>query len=429
MSGHRAGEPLAEPLLEDYSRHPVPTDKLVTGWRIGLVVIGVAITVPAFLSGAQIGHALGVRDGLIAILAGGALIAVTAGLTGAVGARTRLPTAMILRGAFGAGGARLVNSLIGLTLLGWFSVTAQLFGDAVGVMTGNLAAGMGKGPIVLGGAAIMTATTIFGFKALDKLSLAAVPLMALFLIAILILAQPARLAGMTGGGTGELGLGQAISAVAGSFMVGATIFPDLARYAKTPGHAMLAAGLGFLVGFPAVLLAAAAASMASGESDFLKVIMALGLGGPGLALIIFATWTTNANNIYSASLFFAPTLPGVAKWKIVIAAGAAGAGLAWIGLADRFIPFLMFLGVAIPPVAGIYIAHFLILRRPPLDSRPVNWLAMAVWAASFALGGGAASGLYDSLTGAPACDTLIIALVAYSGLSLALARTRRKQPA
>jgi len=423
MSERHAGEPLAEPLLEDYSRHPVPADKLVTGWRIGLVVIGVAITIPAFLSGAQIGHALGVRDGLIAILGGGALIALTAGLTGVVGARTRLPTAMILRGAFGDSGARAVNSLIGLTLLGWFSVTAQLFGDALATMSSDLAATLGNGPIVLGGAAVMTATTVFGFKALDKLSLAAVPLMALFLVAILILAQPARLAGMTGGG-GGLGLGQAISAVAGSFMVGATIFPDLARYAKTPGHAMLAAGLGFLIGFPAVLLAAAAASMASGQSDFLKVIMALGLGGPGLALIIFATWTTNANNIYSASLFFAPTLPGVAKWKIVIAAGAAGAGLAWIGLADRFIPFLMFLGVAIPPVAGIYIAHFLILRRPPLDGRAVNWPAMAVWTVSFALGGGSVLGLYGSPTGAPACDTLILALAAYSGLALASARTK-----
>ena len=46
-------------LLEDYSREEVPDEAKVSGWRICLIMVGVAITVPCFMVGAQLGMSLG----------------------------------------------------------------------------------------------------------------------------------------------------------------------------------------------------------------------------------------------------------------------------------------------------------------------------------------------------------------------------------
>ena len=37
-------------LVEDYARKPVPAEQTVSGLRIALIIVGVAITLPAFLT-------------------------------------------------------------------------------------------------------------------------------------------------------------------------------------------------------------------------------------------------------------------------------------------------------------------------------------------------------------------------------------------
>ncbi len=420
-----------EALVEDYARCPVPDGKTVSGLRIALIVIGIAITVPAFLTGLTIGRDLGLKRAVLAFAGGGALIALIACATGAIGAASRLPTAMIVRHVFGRRGALVVNGLIALTMLGWYGVTAELFGQALHTMLADsTAAPVPEALLIVLGSALMIATTMFGFKALDTLSLVAVPLMLMFLAALVWLAL--------GQGDGAswaaapvegLSLGQAISAVAGAFMVGAVVLPDLCRYARSVPQAIMAAVLSFLVGFPLVLLAASVPGLALGVQDFIAILVLLGLGVPGFVLMVFATWTTNANNLYSASLFLAPVFEQVAKWKIVIVAGLAGTLVALNGMIDLFIPFLVFLGVTIPPIAGLYGVDFLLHRNgfgaaAVTATRDVNGRAFGAWLLASGFGYGAAEG-WVTFTTIPACDSLLLAGLLYAASRRGAALWRR----
>ncbi len=66
---------MADNSLEDFSRQQVPEESTVTGLRIALIVVGIMITLPAFLTSAQISQAMGLVRGAAAIGAGALVLA------------------------------------------------------------------------------------------------------------------------------------------------------------------------------------------------------------------------------------------------------------------------------------------------------------------------------------------------------------------
>ena len=175
---------------QDYDRSAVPDGKTVSGWRIALIKTGIVIALPAFFSGAEIGTALGLADSCLVIIAAAFLLALLAALTGTVGASSRLSTSMILQFSFGPVGAKIVNLVLALTLLGWFGVTTALFGHTLNDLA-ERALTIQTAPAVymLLGGLLMIGTTVFGFKALQKLSDLVVPLLLVGLVLVAYIAS------------------------------------------------------------------------------------------------------------------------------------------------------------------------------------------------------------------------------------------------
>jgi cytosine permease len=413
-----------EKLVEDFSRHPVPREKTVSGLRVALIVIGVMITLPAFLTSAEIGHNLGLTSGAVAFVAGGLILAAACSVVAVVAAQTRLSTYMILQFSFGTWGGKLVNLIICVTLFGWFGISLHLFSETMQSLLKDLAGSdYGTAPFLIAGGVLMTATAVFGFKALDKLAVIAVPLLLFALITIVF----ASLEGGGGptiaaaGGSG-LGMGNAISAVVGGMMVGVTLFPDLCRYVRDARHGIIAAIMSFALGYPLVMIAAAIPSLATGEREYLLILTGLGMGISALAVLVFATWTTNISNLYSASLLLATMFRRVAKWKLTILAGLLGTLSGSLGIMDVFLSYLVILGVSIPPIVGIYVTDFFLVKQrdynpEALASSPyIGWTAFASWAIGFAFAFAASNELIR-LTGIPACDSALVAAGTYFALS------------
>lgn len=407
-----------ERLTDDHSREPVPVEEAVSGWRVAMVIIGFAITLPLMITGSQVGLAMGLRNALTAFAVGGLVLTVIGSATAVVATSARLSTYKILEFAFGRWGAKIVSGVLALTLFGWYGVTAELFGRA---LSGAAADIYGFDfPVILGtvvGSILMVAVTVFGFKALDRLSLLAVPLLVLFLAAVVVrsLGSDAALTA----GNGDMDLGVAISVVVGTYIVGAVLVPDLCRYARSRADGVFAIVLSLGVGLPCILAAAAVPSLATQEADLVRIMLSLCLGIPALCVIAFATWTSNANNLYSMSLGLAAVFEHVGKWKLTVAAGVAGTLVAIAGVTDVFIPFLLTLGIAIPPVAGIYLADYFIVKgsrayfdpADPLE-RAVNPAAFAAWLAATMVGAITARG-WLSVTLIPACDSFLASVVLY----------------
>jgi len=406
-------------LVEDYSRHPVPEDKTVTGFHIAIMVIGVMITVPAFVLGAQLGASLGFSRAFTGIVLGAVLLSLIASLTGMVGVKTHLSTSMINRYTFGKSGAVIINTILGITALGWFSVIIALFGEAAmgGLNEMGLDWDFPRGGMVFG-SLLTTLIAIFGFKALDKMSLIVVPIMMLFLILVLYLSiKDGSLTAILSyeGSEQAFDLGATVSLIVGSYIVGTTIFPDMCRYVKSAPHVWIGSFLAFSVGYIIVLSLVMIPSIKTGEPDLIKIISLMGLGVFGFAMLLFSTVTTVAFNLYTGSLAAAALFQKVDKWKLVVILGIVSTIAATLGADQYFINWIIILSLAIPPIGGVYVVDWLVLKRHDVNSEPPSGFAWPALISCLAGSGVAYStqiGMLQ-LTAVSAMDAMLTAMLVY----------------
>lgn len=414
---------------DNHSHDAIPDSETVSGLRIALIIIGVAITLPAFLLGANVIVALGVTRGALAIFVGELIILAMALLTMAVGATSRLSTYMIVQFPFGRLGGRFVSLVLSTTLFGWFGVTLILFAQAIQQTVSEVFAIEWPLEIfTIGGSILMIATTIFGFRGIDRLTRIAVPLLAVLLSVGVYraLTGPVSAEISDAAATGVSALssfGLAVSAVVGGFAVGATIVPDLARFAKSRADSAIGAIMSYGVGCSLVIILAGLPAQRAGTTDLIAVMTSLGLGIPALAVMVFATWTTNINSLYSASLGLAQVFPQGRDWMITSLAGLLGTILALIGILDQFVGFLLLLSAAIPPIAGIYVVDFFLVRNRSYsadalaDAKLIGVPAFAAWGIAVLAATLTTRGQL-TLSGIPACDAMAAAAAVYAAISL-----------
>lgn len=407
-------------LLDDNSRSEVPTEEQVPGWRIAMIIVGIAIGIPLMLTGAELGQRMSLGGAVGAVIIGGAILGILSAATGMIGAASRLSTYMIIERSFGEWGAKLVNLLLVITILGWFGISAAVFGSALQSAMGTLWGwSINHNVLAAFGVVLMIATSIFGFKSLDKLALLAVPVLLAMLTWLAYFGIKDGLpVGAPGEGVTPIQFGEAVSLVVGSFIVGVVLFPDYCRYARALPDGAVAGIMSLGIGLPLVLIASILPARATGESDLVQLLFQTGAGAPALFLLVIATWTTNASNLYSASLALAVEFKSLDRWIVTIIAGIIGGIMGIAGIANQLIGFLTFLSVTIPPIAGIYTTHFLISTR----YQDVGWIKNGIDKAHiFAFVGwvvGAGFGWMTFqqtliLTSLPALDSLLLSSATY----------------
>jgi cytosine permease len=179
---------------------------------------------------------------------------------------------------------------------------------------------------------------------------------------------------------------------------------------------------------------AAVGAVIYGNANLIAVLVATGVGVPALLVIVLATWTSNDKNLYESALALSTLLPRWQRWQLTAVAGAIGTALATAGIFEHFVELLIFLGIVIAPVAGVYLSdfHFERQRYAP-DATSIDtlrWPAFAAWA------GGILTGLltlprashgfgFLQLTCIPALDAILAAAIAYIVLRKTLSAAER----
>lgn len=398
---------------------------IASGYRLGLVIIGIGITLPAFMVGAQIASSLPTFEAAGAIALGGIILMLLAMAISVIGVSRKFTTYQITAEVFGRKGSLVVAAIIGTSLVGWFAVTAAMFGDASAAALRELA-GVDT-PVqvhIAAGGVLMILTTVGGFSAIDRLSSIAVPLLLVLMVvtAGLALAQAPE-TGVQSQFPGSLTFGNAVSIVVGSFAVGATLVADYTRFARSRRDGMVAAGIGYGIGFPMILLLAAIPAILFRENNLVTIMFMLGMGMPAFLVIALATWTTNTANLYSSSLAYTSLNQRWRRPLVAVITGVLGTGLAMMGIMEYFTGFLIILSTVIPPVAGIIIADFYIVRRGlavatnVAETAAFRPLAIIAWLAGIAI---AMAGSYLGwfhISGIPALDGILTSAAVFVGVA------------
>lgn len=411
-------------ITNNHSNEEVPQSETVSAFRITQIIIGIAITLPAFLVGAELMHALGFIRGVSAISIAGLTLTIIASVTMLAGARSRLSTYKLIQTGFGKTGAKVVNLLLSLTFLGWFGVTIQLFGVACQQTFSTVIGSMpSMSLLIVLGSILMVLTTVFGFRAIDTLARFAVPLLLLLLIAgiyRILSGYPLSELFMLKGdeNTKITSMGMGISTAISGFMLAVTILPDITRFTRNKRDCPKAALFSFGLGYPLVLILAGIPVLVTGDKDLVATFIHINLGVPALLVVIFATWTTNISNLYSCSLALAQIFPRIHDWLLTAVAGLIGAMFALMGIMSHFIDFLLILGIAIPPVAGIYLTEYFLSEKVTGRSgnngreKEIRPGAITAWLSGVAI---AFLSTYEfiSISSVPAIDGILAASLTY----------------
>ena len=397
----------------DFSRSQVPSQATYSGWHIALIVVGCTIAVPAFLMAAELGARLGLAKAAVAFGCGCLVLGVLAALTGLAGQRSGLSAYMLSEFAFGRWGGRVASVVVASTLVGWFGVTSTIFGRAADLL-GQHAFGveLPEAVYVLGAGVLIVGVTVAGFKGIDKLALALVPVMLAFL-AYAAWMSYGRIEDWAATGDEPMTLSTAISAIIGSYIVGVTIQPDYSRFARSRRSALGSAFVALAVSFPLILFGTAIPSIAFNERDLLKVMTLLGIGVPAFLLLVLASWSSNVLSVYSGSLSLATVFRHVKLKALVVVVGVLGTALALVRVGDYLIEYLILLGITIPPISSIYVVEALAFRSAfdaeALAERPrLVFRALSSWAAGVCVGYLAHIGVF-TITTVAALDSVVAA--------------------
>ncbi|WP_233711282.1 cytosine permease [Lederbergia citrisecunda] len=372
-------------MQNDYAREAVPESERKKWLSISLVWIAVGIDLSAMLFGAELGNGMNFNDALLSVIIGSAILGVLAAFCAYVGAVTGLSTSMISRFTFGVSGAKFVSLFIAISLLGWFGVQAGFFAEnAFAAIKGAFGLELPI-PLLAGiGGILMMTTAIIGYRAIEKLSSWSVPLLLILVILAVILAiNKFGLSELKAPVENVFSFGMAISLVISIFVTGAVISPDVSRWAKTKKDAVLASFFGFFFGNSFMIVVAMILSRIMDESSLTTIMITVGLGIPGILVLILAQWTTNTSNAYSSGLSLSVIFTRTNKAVLTLIAGIIGTLLAVLGIYDYFINFLSIMTLFIAPIGGVYTAYYYIggpKLFDTLNDKAFKFLPLAAWA-------------------------------------------------
>jgi cytosine permease len=365
---------MASTAPDDYALARVPQEARYHWFPIATQRVGQLSALSAFVVAATLGFSMSFCDAFWAITIGAVILEVVCVFTGLIGQREGLNTSVLSRWTgFGHAGSALIGLAIGISLIGWFGIQS-------GVSASGLHSIMPWLPVWAWSVAfglIITAVVMLGFHGMQWVANVAVPLF-LLLVGWAVVIELQK--------------------------------HDISELVTQPA--------------PGVLLAHAVRT-----ADVSAIILS-SVGWVGVLVILLGTIKINDWNLYSSGLGivnFIDTVFGrrVNRALVTVVVGVIGSVLAAAGILGQFTAFLTLLGVAFPPIVGIMIAEYFVVRnwRPALDaSREAGTLpasaprwvpvSLAIWLVSALVG-------YYATFGLGSLNAVITAFVLYAALGKA----------
>ncbi|NMP24229.1 purine-cytosine permease family protein [Sulfobacillus harzensis] len=418
---------------EDYPLSRVPKDARYGWFSVAVQRFGQLSALSQFLLGATLGFGMSFWSAFWALTLGAVVLEVVSIIIGIAGQREGMSTSLLARWAgFGRYGSAIIGLVVAISLVGWFGIQNAVFAAGLQQLIGGPPLWLWS---ILAGVAVIAIVT-YGFLSMGWTAYVAVPL-------FLILSGWAIVVGLSHHSFNHLvamappgphlSLGAGTTLVAGGFIVGAVITSDMTRFNRRAGDVVKQTVLGITLGEYAIGLVGVLLAHAVKSSNVVAIVYSTS-GFIGTVILIMATLKINDWNLYSSTLGIVnaiDTLFGkkVSRMRTTWVIGGIGTILAAGGILQHFEGFLTILGVAIPPIAGIMLTDYWLLKRSreeldrsraadrvPDHMETINWPMVVSWVGSFLIG-------YFVHWGIQSINALVAAIVLYWVLSQLSQRT------
>ncbi|PSN12838.1 cytosine permease [filamentous cyanobacterium CCT1] len=379
-------------VAEDYPLSPVPVAARRSLLSLAPILVGFTLYSGTLFAGGLVGPSFQFWPNLVAlIVVGNLILGLYAALLGYIAGETGLTTVLMARFSFGNVGSRWVDFILGFTQIGWYA-----WGSALMAQLLNTLAGVPESwnwLIILFFTYAFCSTAYFGYTAMDWLSRLAVPAMVLLMGLSLSVAtrDVGGFAGLQAAAIADpLPLSAAITIIVGTFVSGGTQATNWSRFAKNGRAGFIATLIAFFLGNGFLIFSGAFCAKVYGEPDIVKVMAQQGLLVGGLILFFLNMWTTQDNTIYAFSIAGSNMFRSSRRTLFVLGGATIALFMAWGGIYEGLVQYLILLGTFIPPIGGIIMADYWINRRgqfPTLEERQpaFNWAGVIAYVGASAI--------------------------------------------
>ena len=412
-------------LSEQQRRNTGPLLALAFGW--GFLVTGL-------FTGGLLGNGLPFwPDIVLASFLGNLVNFIIGAFVGYIGYKTACNSGILYRYVYGNAGAYIPVVFISILLIGWQGIVVGAFGatwttalhpelpvsEIFSSTTFYIAA-------VFAGI-LYTATTYFGVKGLEKVSIPSVAVLVFVgLYAIYLNIQQAG--GLSNfqalsaelAAKNPLTMVQAINLVIGSWIVGAVVMPEYTRFAKKTWVAIAIPFIVLIFAQWFLQIVGALGGIVSGDFMFTTYLMDQGMiiAWIGIIGMSLALWTTGDANLYlpviqTSSIFKRP------QHVTTVICGTLGTILG-LGLYQNFMEWINLLASIVPPLIGPVIVEYYFVNREKFHTGHLDNISKWNPAAFIAYILGAASTFYSPDWGTPSLIGLLVSMLVYLILRMSL---------
>lgn len=391
-------------LADDFALERVPPVGRKPMRDILWIELGIVTAMSEFVIASALGYGMTFWQAFLATCIGTALLLVVTVAIGIAGAWEGLPSGLLSRWCgFGRFGSCLISLVIVIGCTAWFGVQNSICAEAISQITH----GKVSFPIAstLTGIALIVIATL-GVHWIAKTASVVVPV---FLVLVAygtyhILESASLTAIVQAPAPGpHLSVFTGASMVAGGLMIGGIVAPDFARYCRRGTDVFWAILIALLVGEFGLGMASVLLSHTAHTNDVVSIIFGVA-GWLGIAVVILATIKLNDVNLYSSSLHLANAIQVVFRYRVnrgilTIILGIIGILFSILGILNHIVSFLLVLGVTVPPIGGIMMVDYFLLRRDrealavtrsslklPAYCENVNPVGLAAWMTGFLVG-------------------------------------------
>ena len=412
-------------LSEQQRRNAGPLLALAFGW--GFLVTGL-------FTGGLLGNGLPFwPDIVLASFLGNLVNFIIGAFVGYIGYKTACNSGILYRYVYGNAGAYIPVVFISILLIGWQGIVVGAFGatwttalhpelpvsEIFSSTTFYIAA-------VFAGI-LYTATTYFGVKGLEKVSIPSVAVLVFVgLYAIYLNIQQAG--GLSNfqalsaelAAKNPLTIVQAINLVIGSWIVGAVVMPEYTRFAKKTWVAIAIPFIVLIFAQWFLQIVGALGGIVSGDFMFTTYLMDQGIiiAWIGIIGMSLALWTTGDANLYlpviqTSNIFKRP------QHVTTVICGTLGTILG-LGLYQNFMEWINLLASIVPPLIGPVIVEYYFVNREKFHTGHLDNISKWNPAAFIAYILGAASTFYSPDWGTPSLIGLLVSMLVYLILRMSL---------
>ena len=371
---------------------PIPeANRTQPAFDLFLIFAAANVVATTLQTGAVLGARYGRTDVVVLVVAGACFGALLVALLAPVGSRSGVPSMVAARAPLGYRGAQVVSGLLYLTNFAWIAVNNTIAGSVCAQMLGGpetsrfWAAALGL---------LATAVVARGPRAVGHADRIAVPIMVVaggILTYAAFTAAP--VAPVAPGALVAPATLWGLDVVIGYQVSWLLMFADYSRYTRSARASATAVFAGLAL--PALWLMPVGWNLAriAGSDDPGTMLAAAHAGWWTALLVALATVTTNFVNIYLSSLAWRTLAPQSSGHGTVWTIGILGTALGlmssiWL---TRFAELMMWLGAILVPVGGVFLAHFVVMRKRvdvdvvySIDALPsFNLAGIAAWIAGF----------------------------------------------